>query len=67
MSPQLAVLRVPLLNLLNRLIISSRLDLIGSYSRMCGWHFNAFVGLGWPIKYYPDFVGIEKTRPAYGG
>jgi hypothetical protein len=65
MSPQLAVLRTPLLNLLNRLILSSRLDLIGSYSRMCGWHFNAFVGLGWPIKYYE--LDIEKTRPAYGG
>ncbi len=65
MSHPIGGFKAPLLNLLNRLIISSRLDLIGSYSRMCGWHFNAFVGPGWPIKYYePD---IEKIRPAYGG
>jgi len=25
---------------------------------MCGWHFTAFLGLGWPIKYYEP--GIEK-------
>ncbi|MCX5637380.1 MAG: hypothetical protein NTX52_06775 [Planctomycetota bacterium] len=55
----MAVLSAPLLNLLNRLIFSSRLDLIGSYSRMCGWHFTAFLGLGWPIKYYEP--GIEKS------